>query len=267
MERRFVDKVVVVTGSTRHIGRGIAHRFAREGAKVVINGIEEPSNIEAVVEEVRREGAEVVGVRADVSRAEEVDHLFATIRETWGRVDVLVNNAGLVRTRGFFLETNEEEWERIIGVNLKGVLLCSHRAARIMAQQGGGAIINISSVGAVRAHLFNVVYDATKAAVEGLTRAMAADLGPLGIRVNAIGPGGIPYTREPEALRTHRLPLQRWGTPEDIAAAVAFLASEDAAYITGQVFYVDGGLVHTLDPLPPPDSPAGEVWRRARESD
>lgn len=250
MERRFEGKVVLVTGSTRHIGRGIARRFAQEGARLVINGVEEESEVEAAVEEMRSLGAEAVGVRADVSKAKEVDHLFQVLRETFGGLDVLVNNAGLVWTSGFFPQTSEEQWDAIIAVNLKGVLLCSHRAAPLMRERGGGAIVNISSVGAARAHAFNAVYDATKAAVEGFTRALAVDLGPWGIRVNCIGPGGIPRVQDPERLHTRRLPLLRWGTPEDIAAAVAFLASEDARYITGQVFYVDGGLVSTLDPLP-----------------
>jgi 3-oxoacyl-[acyl-carrier protein] reductase len=246
---RFKGKVTVVTGSTRRIGKGIARRFAREGAHVVINGARSAELVQQVVAEIETEGGRAIGIQADVSKAEDVDRLFDETLKSFGTVDVLVNNAGLVNTSAHFLDTGESDWDRILGVNLKGVIACAHQAASIMRDhEHGGVIINISSVGAPRGHFNNAVYDSTKGAIESFTRSISLDLAPYKIRVNCIGPGGIAnmdQRSEPPAIPW--LPIPRAGTPEDIAGAAAFLASEDASYITGQILYVDGGMLAQLN--------------------
>lgn len=247
--KRFTGKVAVVTGSTRRIGKGIAKRFAREGAHVVINGARSAETVQSVVADIENEGGSAIGVQADMSKAEDVERLFDETLKSFGTVDIMVNNAGLVNTAGHFLDTSESDWDRILGVNLKGVIMCTHRAATIMRdQEHGGCIINISSVGAPRGHFNNAVYDSTKGAIESLTRSTSLDLARYKIRVNCIGPGGITNMDgrdEPPPIPW--LPIPRAGTPEDIAGMAAFLASEDASYITGQVFYVDGGMLAQLN--------------------
>jgi NAD(P)-dependent dehydrogenase (short-subunit alcohol dehydrogenase family) len=247
-------KVAIVTGSSRSIGRGIAHRFAREGAKVVLNGLPDDS-LERTEKELRDAGAEVVAVAADLGFAEQVDGLFDAALEAFGGVDVLVNNAGWASPESHFLELDEEHWDTVLRTNLKSVYLCSHRAANLMVDQGRrGAIVNISSFAASRSHRVMAAYDASKAGIEGFTRAIALDLAPFGIRANAVGPGAIhnedfeKQGPEAKARRGQAVPLGRVGEPEDVAAAVAFLASDDAAYITGQVLYVDGGMLAQVRP-------------------
>jgi NAD(P)-dependent dehydrogenase (short-subunit alcohol dehydrogenase family) len=244
---RFKGKVVVVTGSTHRIGKGIAERFAREGASVVINGARSLERVQQVVEEIK--GERVIGVQADVSNSDDVKRLFDEILSAFGTVDILVNNAGLVDTYAPFLNTSESQWDKIIGVNLKGVLLCAHRSATIMRDHNhGGSIINISSVGAVRGHYNNVAYDATKGAIESATRSMSLDLAQYRIRVNCVGPGAtVDMDERTDPPPIGWLPIPRAGTPDDVASMVAFLASEDASYITGQVFYVDGGMLAQLN--------------------
>lgn len=246
---RFKGKVAVVTGSTRRIGKGIAKRFAREGAHVVINGSSSPEAVQKAAAEIEADGGSAIGVQADVSKLEDVNRIFDKTLEVFGTVDIMVNNAGLVNTGAHFLDTKESDWDRILGVNLKGVLSCTYRAATIMRDQGhGGVIINISSVGAPRGHFNNAVYDCTKGAIESFTRSTSLDLARYGIRVNCIGPGGITDMDEKdEPPEIPWLPIPRAGTPDDIAGMAAFLASEDASYITGQVFYVDGGMLAQLN--------------------
>jgi len=247
--KRFVGKVVVVTGSTRRIGKGIAERFAQEGAHVVINGSSSEEAVERVAAEIKSNSGSAIGVQADVSKLEDVDRLFDETIKSFGTLDVLVNNAGLVGTRRPFLDADEPYWERILDVNLKGVIACAHRSAIIMRDHGrGGSIINISSVGAPRGHINNAVYDSTKGGIESFTRSTSLDLAPLKIRVNCIGPGAITSMDgrdEPPPMPW--LPIPRAGTPADIAGMAAFLASDDASYITGQVFYVDGGMLAQLN--------------------
>jgi 3-oxoacyl-[acyl-carrier protein] reductase len=179
-------------------------------------------------------------------------------------VDVLVNNAGIVSPMLHFFEADEAWWRRIIDVNLTGHFLCSHRAARIMAAAGSGVIINMSSGGATRAHRAFTAYDASKGGIEALTRAMALDLGPYGIRVCALMPGSIDTEGMDQAardLRGENIPLGRPGDPDDMAGPALFLASADAAYITGDVIKVDGGMLSqqrsaTVDIMPPSDFPS-----------
>ncbi len=256
-------KVAIVTGSSRGIGRGIAERLAAEGARVVING-QHSETVAPVAEALRGAGAEVLAVAADVGHREEVDRLFDETLRAFGGVDLLVNNAAWTVPRVHFLEMNEDLWDTMVRTNLKSVFLCSHRAANLMVEQGRqGSIISISSFSAARAHRLQVAYDATKGGVEAFTRAAAIELAPFGIRVNVVGPGAI-HTEAQAALgheamvrRAETIPLGRVGYPSDIAGAVVFLASDDAAYITGQSLYVDGGMLAQLrspqvdHPLPP----------------
>jgi 3-oxoacyl-[acyl-carrier protein] reductase len=243
-QARFVGTVVIVTGAGRGIGRAIAERFGREGARVVVNDI--GPQAEEVALAVTHAGGEGLGVVADVSQKNEVDRLFDTALDRFGDVNVLVNNAGLTNESRHFLEGDEAWWDRVLDTNLKSVFLCAHRAAWLMARRNGGSIISMSSGGATRAHRGNAAYDASKGGIEAFTRAAAVDLAPYAIRVNAIAPGSIrtgPLTDEDALSRGKTIPLGYIGQPEEIAAAAAFLASEDARYITGQTIVVDGGLL------------------------
>jgi NAD(P)-dependent dehydrogenase (short-subunit alcohol dehydrogenase family) len=237
---RLEGKVAIVTGAGGGIGRGIAQRFAEEGARVVVNDVDGATAAEVA------NAIDAVAIAADVSSATDVDRLFDTTIAELGGVDVLVNNAGLIDVERHFLEADEAWWDRVLAVNLKGQFLCSLRAAKWMARNGGGAIVNLSSGGARAAHRGMVAYDASKGGVEAMTRAMALDLGPYGIRVNALAPGSVDvrgFTPEEAAERGETIPLGRVGTPEDMAGVALFLASDDARYVTGVAISVDGGLI------------------------
>jgi len=253
---RLKGKVAVVTGSGQGIGRGIAERFAREGAAVVVNDRDE-STLREAEQAVRRFDGRVLAVRADVGRADEVARLFDQARSAFGTVDVLVNNAAWAAPIAHFLDMTEEFWDTVLTTNLKSMFLCSQRAAQLLAEQKKpGAIVNISTFGAARAHREMVAYDASKGGVEAATRAMAMDLAPWRIRVNAVGPGPIATPSLLALLKTEEniermrktIPLERLGEPDDIASAVLFFASDDASFVTGQVLYVDGGVVAQLRP-------------------
>jgi 3-oxoacyl-[acyl-carrier protein] reductase len=200
---------------------------------------------------------------ADVSDSTAVGAMVDAVMAEHGRIDVLVNNAGLISPMLHFFDADEAWWRRIIDVNLTGHFIVSHPVARIMAKQGGGNIINMSSGGATRAHRAFTAYDATKGGIEALTRAMALDLGPYNIRVNALMPGSIDTSGmdlEARKLRGENVPLGRIGEPIDMTGAALFLASDDAAYITGDVIKVDGGMLAqqrsaTVDIKPPSDFP------------
>lgn len=259
------DRVALVTGSSRGVGRGIARRLAEEGAQVVMNG-RDAAVLAAAVADVRSAGGDVTGIVADVGFGQDVDRLFAEALTAYGRIDILVNNAGLSNSKGVmhFLEMDEAHWDEVIRTNLKSVFLCSSRAAALMVRQTSGTIINISSFTSQRAHRRMAAYDATKGAIEAFTRAVALDLAPYGIRVNAVAPGTIHVEEheiegpEARARRAQTVPLGRVGDPSDVGAAVAFLASHDASYITGQVVYVDGGMLAQLR-SPQVDTPP-EPW-------
>ncbi|MBA3944526.1 MAG: glucose 1-dehydrogenase [Herpetosiphonaceae bacterium] len=244
------DQVAVVTGSGRGIGKGIALRLAREGMRVVINS-NIPEDVQTTVDELTQLGAHVLGISSDLSQTEGVQQLIDGTVEAWGTVDLLVNNAADLRRKHFF-DMDEELLDYELNLNIKGPYLCALRAAELMRRQGHGNIVNISSVGGDRAHWHGLPYDVTKGAIDSMTRAMALELADVGIRVNAVAPGAI-YTRgweqpvgEKVAEFVRRIPIQRFGLPTDIAAMIAFLASDDASYITGQVIYVDGGLTSQL---------------------
>jgi len=240
--QRFAGKVVLVTGAGHGIGQAVAERFSAEGARVVVNDLSEARASEVA----RAMRGDAIPVAADVSSKEQVDRLFDTALERFGTVDVLVNNAGNIHAARHFLEADEEWWDRMLGVNLKGAFLCSLRAAHIMARKGSGVIISMSSGGATRAHRGNVAYDASKGGIEAMTRAMALDLAPYGVRVNAVVPGLIltyDLSAEDAVERGKVVPLGRLGNPDDLAGPTVFLATEDARYITGECLVVDGGVL------------------------
>jgi len=246
-EQRLKDRVAIVTGSSRGIGKAIALRFADEGAKVVVNWVGGEKAAAEVVDEIKKRGTEALSVRADVSRLADVHSLIQSTIDRFGQIDVLVNNAGVMFTRGV-LETSEDDWDRTIDVNLKGAYLCSKEVAPIMIAQKFGRIINISS----NSGLYHpsamrwTEYVVSKAGMNGLTKAMALALGPY-ITVNAVCPGWIKTDMvegtDPAVERRilDETALGRWGTPDEVAASAAFLASHDADFITGELLIVAGG--------------------------
>ena len=245
-------KVAIVTGSANGIGLGIATRFAREGAKVVICDIDDDRLPKAAEEIAEETGAEILHVRADVSKEPDVENLFKQAIDRFGTLDILVNNAQMpvrLGERGPFLKMTSEGWQRYMEANLGMLFFCSHRAAKIMAKKRKGAIINISTNGAVRPHRNSVAYDSMKGAVDSFTRAAAIDLAPWGVRVNSIQPGLINNrgtqgrTAEEEARRVSVVPIGRAGLPADIAWAAVYLAADDASFITGISILVDGGMI------------------------
>ena len=246
--RALPGKVAIVTGAGASIGRAIAMRYAREGARVVAVDIQE-GTAEATAAAIRDQGGEALGIDAHVGSQRDVDRLFATTLEAFGHVDVLVNNAAI--TQGIFrhvLEIDEAWWARILETNLTGSFLCSLRAGKEMARQGSGVIINVSSVGATRAHRGLVPYDACKGGIEAMTRAMAIELAPYGVRVVGLIPGTVfpsldAVPEESVSLSSRTVPLERPGLPDDLAGPAVFLASDDAAYVTGCLVPVDGGVL------------------------
>ena len=245
---RLKDRVAIVTGAGSGNGRGIALRFAQEGARVVAADvdIDEARKTGVLVD---REGGEAFAVHADVSRREQVSEMVEATENRFGGIDILVNNAG-VETLVPLLDLEESEWDRIIDINLKGAFLCAQIAARAMVSaQTPGAIVNIASINAKIALAGQAHYTSSKGGLIMLTKSMALDLAPHGIRVNAIGPGVI-ETRMTErslsdprrrAMLLSKVPLGRVGQPRDVANAALFLASDEASYITGTTLYVDGG--------------------------
>jgi 3-oxoacyl-[acyl-carrier protein] reductase len=247
MERHLADKVAIVTGAGRGIGRAIAIRYAAEGARVVVNYVSRSDAADDTVETIRKAGGDAVAIAADVSRSADVDRLVAETLDRFGRIDILVNNAGVMVTKGV-LETDEDDWDRTIDINLKGAYLCSKAVAPVMIRQEGGRIINISSNSGLYhpSAMRFTEYVVSKAGMNGLTKAMALALGP-NITVNAICPGWIrtdmmedidPEVHEAILAETA---LHRWGTPEEVAASAMFLASSDADFITGELLIVAGG--------------------------
>jgi 3-oxoacyl-[acyl-carrier protein] reductase len=246
-EQRLAGKVAIVTGSSRGIGLAIARRFADEGAAVVINYVGREAAAAAAVKAIEAAGGRAFAVQADVSDSGDVERLVRESRDHFGRVDILVNNAGVMVTKGV-LETTEEDWDRTIDVNLKGAYLCSKAVAPVMLEQRSGTIINISSNSGLYhpSAMRFTEYVVSKAGMNGLTKALALALGPH-ISVNAICPGWIrtdmmeDIDEEVHARILAETALNRWGTPEDVAASAAFLASADAAFITGELLIVAGG--------------------------
>jgi 3-oxoacyl-[acyl-carrier protein] reductase len=239
----FTNKTVIVTGSARGIGRSIAEAFAQQGANIVISDLDQ-----ALVEKVAGEISEKsIGIQANVLNQNEVSTLFEKTAERFGRVDIVVNNAGITRDT-LMIRMDEKDWDMVLDINLKGAFLVTKAAAKVMMKQRYGRIINISSVVGLVGNAGQANYSASKAGLIGLTMSAAKELCSRGITVNAVAPGFIETEmteRISEAARQafmDRVLIPRAGLPADISAAVLFLASEEASYITGQVLAVDGGL-------------------------
>ena len=248
---RLAGKVALITGAGRGFGRAIALAFAREGARVAANYLGSRAGAEEVAAEAGRLGTEAVALRGDVAREDDVKALVAATLERFGRLDVLVNNAGIM-VRAPMLAVPAEECQRMIDVNVTGTMLCSRHALPAMIERKGGRIINLSSQLAQRAVGGGgfAAYAATKGAIESLTRALAAEVGAHGITVNAIAPGGIEtdmsrdvMTEEYRTRRLAELPLRRFGGVDDVAYCAVVLASDEAGYLTGQILHPSGGWV------------------------
>ncbi len=245
---RFDGKSALVTGASRGIGRAIALRLAAGGANVVINYNARADAAEEVASRVRECGVEALVIQADVAQAADVDRLMATTLDTFKKLDILVNNAGVTRDT-LLMRMSEDDWDSVITTNLKSAFLMTKAAMRPMLRQRGGRIVNIASIAGVMGNAGQANYSASKAGMIGLTRSTAREVASRNITCNAIAAGvidteiwqGVPQAAI-EAL-VQMVPVGRKGTPEDIAEAVAFLASDAAGYITGQVLNVDGGLV------------------------
>ena len=244
------NKVALVTGARRGMGKAHAHALAEQGAKVVITDID-LAQCEVVADEVRAKGGEVTCMKLDVANKSEVDTVFDAVIAKYGRLDILVNNAGIFKPKSF-LEMTEEEWDKTIDVNLKGQFFCAQRAAKEMAKNKWGRIVNISSIasGSVGKGFAGAAhYTASKGGIIAMSETLAIELAPLGITVNVIGPGAIDTPMIEEAHMSKEvmdgliagIPLHRMGRPEEISAAVVFLASDEASYITGATLYIDGG--------------------------
>ncbi len=244
---KFVNKVVVVTGGAQGIGKAASLKFASEGATVVIWDVSEAAG-NTLVEQIKQDGKKAMYIKVDVTKAESTNAAVKQIVAEYGRIDVLINNAGITRDASF-LKMTEEQFDQVIDVNLKGVFNCTKAVAPVMVEQKSGSIVNTSSVVGLYGNFGQTNYVATKSGVIGMTKVWARELGRKGITVNAVAPGFIAtemVTTVPENILNglkERTPLGRLGRPEDIANAYAFLASEDAAFINGAVLSVDGGLV------------------------
>jgi 3-oxoacyl-[acyl-carrier protein] reductase len=246
---QFTDRVAVVTGASRGIGRCTAVELAKRGASVVVNYIDPFENdANGVVKEIEALGSQAIAVKANVTQAAEVDALMKTTIDRFGKIDILVNNAGTTRDN-LIMMMKEEDWDLVLNINLKGAWLCSKAAVRFMIRKRYGRIVNISSVSGIAGQGGQTNYSSSKAGLIGLTKALAREVAGRQVTVNAVAPGFVKTdltANLPKELLDElnkRIPLERWGTVEDIAHAVAFLASDEASYITGHVLSVDGGLV------------------------
>ena len=240
------DKVAIVTGSGRGIGRAIALKLAEVGATVVVSDILE-KEAEAVAKEIKAAGGQSLAVMADVSSAADVARLVEATIKACGRIDILVNNAGIARDQ-LLVRMSEEDWDRVLDVDLKSVFLCTKAVLRPMLKKRWGRIISLSSIAGVMGNPGQANYASAKAGIIGFTRTVAREVGSHSITVNAIAPGFIETEMTRQIKEEQRqeikklIPLNRFGTPQDVAEAVAFLASEEAGYITGQVLGVNGGM-------------------------
>ncbi|NET31243.1 MAG: 3-oxoacyl-[acyl-carrier-protein] reductase [Cyanothece sp. SIO1E1] len=240
------DQVAIVTGASRGIGRAIALALAAEGANVAVNYASSSAGAEAVVAEITAMGNSAIALQADISQADQVDTLLKAVMEKWGRVDVLVNNAGITRDT-LLLRMKPEDWQAVLNLNLTGVFLATKAISKVMLKQRSGRIINIASVAGQMGNPGQANYSAAKAGVIGFTKTVAKELANRGITVNAVAPGFIAtdMTTDLKAEEILKyIPLGRYGQPEEVAGMVRFLAADPAAaYITGQVMNVDGGMV------------------------
>ncbi|RKL63999.1 3-oxoacyl-ACP reductase FabG [Thermoanaerobacteraceae bacterium SP2] len=244
---RLKDKVAIITGGAKGIGKKTALLFAKEGAKVVICDFDETAG-KNTLEELKAQGSDASFFKVDVTNRSSVQNMVNEAKAKYGKIDILINNAGITAD-AFLTKMTEEQWDKVIAVNLKGVFNCSQAVAPIMMEQSSGVILSASSVVGVYGNIGQTNYAATKAGVIGMTKSWARELGKKGVRVNAVAPGFIitdMTAKVPEKvldLMKSKTPLGRLGYPEDVARAYLFLASDEASYINGQVLGVDGGLI------------------------
>jgi 3-oxoacyl-[acyl-carrier protein] reductase len=249
MSQKLEGKVAVVTGASKGIGAGIARELAADGAAVVVNFASSKAGADKIVDEIKRGGGRAIAAQADLSKPDDIKKVFAAAKKEFGKLDILVNNAGVYEF-GAIEDITPEHFHRMFNINVLGLLLATQEAVKLFGD-AGGSVINISSVAATSAPPTFAVYSATKAAVDAVTRSLAQELGPRNIRVNSVNPGMV----ETEGLHAAGItegdfrkqieaqtPLRRIGQPSDIAPMVAFLASDDARWITGETFYVSGGV-------------------------
>lgn len=251
---RLNDKVAIITGSGQGMGLAIAHACAREGAKIVVTDINEETIRASVADIKAKEGGEAIGIKMDVTKKSDIERGVKEVIDLWGQVDVLVNNAGgALNTPHRLAEIEERHWDLVMNVNLKGAFLCCQQVIPLMVKQGKGAVVNMSALaGHWRASLAGVQYTAAKAGIEGLTRQLAYDFGPSGIRVNAVAPT-VTMTgdrikglwdekgQEEKERIFNQIPLRRLSTMDEIGAGVVFLASDESSYITGITLDICGG--------------------------
>jgi len=241
-------KTAIITGSSRGIGKAIAFKLGKMGANIVINGSSPSDALKKTEEELKEAGINVITVVADVRKNEDVESMINTAVETFGSLDILVNNAGVTKDK-LMMRMTESDWDDVLDINLKGAFLCTKAASKIMMKQRSGKIINITSVVGITGNPSQTNYAASKAGLIGLTKSTAKELASRGINCNAVAPGLIETDMTdvlPDSVKENYLnsiPQKRYGTPEDVANVVGFLASEEANYITGQVIHIDGGLV------------------------
>lgn len=240
-------RVALVTGAGRGIGKAIAAVFAREKAHVVLNDIRPQNELARVADDISTGEVQILPIHADVSKFGEAHEMIARVEETFQRLDILVNNAGIIR-RGTIDTVTEEEWDEVIGVNLKGTFNCSKAVVEIMKRQGKGKIINVSSVAGKMGDITSAPgYGPSKAAIDAFTKTLARQLAPYGINVNGVAPHAIEtemstqWSPEKRKAIIEAIPLKRLGRPEDVAEAVLFLASEKAGFITGEILDINGG--------------------------
>jgi 3-oxoacyl-[acyl-carrier protein] reductase len=243
----FTGKVAIVTGSGRGIGKAIAVKLAENGATLVINDVGDSAPAEQTVSEIKNLNRQAMAVMADVSSSTDVSKMMETAVAAYGKVDILVNNAGITRDQ-LTMKMTDEEWDKVLAIDLKSVFLCTRAVLRPMLKQRSGRIISMSSVVGIIGNAGQANYAAAKAGIIGFTKTIAKEVASRGITVNAVAPGFIdtPMTQvlpeERKQALMNNIPLGYLGTPRDIAETVAFLASEEARYITGQVISVDGGI-------------------------
>ncbi|MEO1590803.1 MAG: 3-oxoacyl-[acyl-carrier-protein] reductase [Cyanobacteria bacterium J06632_22] len=241
------DKVAIVTGSSRGIGKAAVLALAKEGANVVVNYARSSAAADEIVAQIEAEGGTAIALQADVSQADQVDALIKGTMDKFGRIDVLVNNAGITRDT-LLLRMKPEDWQAVIDLNLTGVYLCTRAVSKIMLKQRSGRIINIASVSGLMGNPGQANYSAAKAGVIGFTKTVAKELAPRGVTANAVAPGFIATDMTGELPNADEIlkyiPLGRFGQADEVAGLVRFLAADPAAaYITGQVMNVDGGMV------------------------
>ena len=247
---KLINRIAIVTGARRGMGRTHALELAKAGAKVVVSDISQ-EDCQKVVKEIEREGGKALALKCDISKRDEVEAMVKKTIEKFGKIDILVNNAGILQFKPF-LELTEEDWNKVLDVNLKGYFLCAQAVTREMVKQKSGVIINISSIamGQVGVGFPNIIhYCASKGGIVAMTEALALELAPFNIRVNAVSPGAIDTPMiestkvNPQAMESTlaRVPMHRVGKPEEVSKLVLFLASDDSSYMTGSTIVVDGG--------------------------